>query len=190
MGKANHLGEYLRARRGQTTPAEVGLVPGPRRRVAGRRRDELALLAGITSEYLPRLEQGRDRHPSVDLLDAIARALRMDATATAYLHLLARPARRAPGMPDAERARAIAELIAQFPMPAIVVNRYQEVLAANSIARALSPGFQVGQNLSRCVSSIPRPGRYTPTGTKQPPRQSEASENCPLAILTTPACTR
>jgi MmyB-like transcription regulator ligand binding domain len=45
--------------------------------------------------------------------------------------------------------RAIAELIAQFPMPAIVVNRYQEVLAANSIARALSPGFQVGQNLSR-----------------------------------------
>jgi DNA-binding XRE family transcriptional regulator len=79
MGKANHLGDYLRARRAQVTPAEVGLVPGPRRRVTGLRRDELALLAGISSEYLQRLEQGRDRHPSTEVLESIARALRMDA---------------------------------------------------------------------------------------------------------------
>jgi transcriptional regulator with XRE-family HTH domain len=57
------------------TPAEVGLVPGPRRRLAGLRRDELAMLAGISSEYLQRLEQGRDRHPSTEVLDSIARAL-------------------------------------------------------------------------------------------------------------------
>src|ERR1700742_860170 len=91
MGKANHLVDYLRARRGQVTPAEVGLEPGPRRRVAGLRRDELAMLAGISSEYLQRLEQGRDRHPSAEVLDSIARALRMDGRAVAYLHQLARP---------------------------------------------------------------------------------------------------
>jgi transcriptional regulator with XRE-family HTH domain len=150
MDKANHLGDFLRARRGQVTPAEVGLVPGPRRRVAGLRRDELALLAGISSEYLQRLEQGRDRHPSADVLDSIARALCMDGKATAYLHQLAHPTSRALDEPEAaDVSAAIAELIDQFPMPAIVVSRYQDVLAANPIARALSPGFQVGQNLSR-----------------------------------------
>lgn len=150
MDKANHLGDYLRARRGQVTPAEVGLVPGPRRRVAGLRRDELALLAGISSEYLQRLEQGRDKHPSTEVLDAIARALRLDAKATAYLYHLAHPTPRSHDEQQAEQvSAAIAELIDQFPMPAIVVSRYQDVLAANPIARALSPGFQVGRNLSR-----------------------------------------
>jgi transcriptional regulator with XRE-family HTH domain len=91
VGKANHLGDYLRARRARVTPAEVGLVPGPRRRLTGLRRDELAMLAGISSEYLQRLEQGRDRHPSAEVLDSIARALRMDAKATAHLHQLTRP---------------------------------------------------------------------------------------------------
>lgn len=124
MEKSSHLGDYLRARRGQVTPEEVGLVAGPRRRVAGLRRDELALLSGISSEYLQRLEQGRDRHPSTEVLDSIARALRMDATAAAYLHQLAHPARHSSDLPDAEQVPAgIAELIAQFPMPAIVVNR-------------------------------------------------------------------
>lgn len=150
MDKPNHLGDYLRARRGQVTPSEVGLVPGPRRRVAGLRRDELALLAGISSEYLQRLEQGRDRHPSTEVLDSIARALRMDAKATAYLHQLAHPAPRSHAEPHVENvSAAIAELIDQVPMPTIVLSRYQDVLAANPIARALSPGFQVGQNLSR-----------------------------------------
>lgn len=150
MGKPNHLGDYLRARRGQVTPAEVGLEPGPRRRVAGLRRDELALLAGISSEYLQRLEQGRDRNPSAEVLDSIARTLRMDATATAYLHQLARPTHHLHDESHDEHVPdGIAELIDQFPMPAIVVGRYQDVLAANAIAAALSPGFQVGHNLSR-----------------------------------------
>lgn len=149
MGKANHLGDYLRARRGQVTPAEVGLEPGPRRRVAGLRRDELAMLAGISSEYLQRLEQGRDRHPSAEVLDSIARALRMDGRAVAYLHQLARPV-TTPRQQHGERVpRAVAELVDQLPMPAVVVSRYQDVLAANPIAAALSPGFVVGENLSR-----------------------------------------
>jgi hypothetical protein len=74
----------------------------------------------------------------------------MDAKATAYLHQLAHPTSRSLDEPHAEHvSAAIAELIDQFPMPAIVVSRYQDVLAANPIARALSPGFGVGQNLSR-----------------------------------------
>lgn len=144
---ANHLGDYLRARRGQVTPQEVGLVPGPRRRVAGLRRDELAMLAGISSEYLQRLEQGRDRHPSVEVLDAIARALRMDEKAVAYLHQLANPVRRRPS-PE-QVAPAVAGFVDQLPTPALIVSRYQDVLAANALAEALSPGFCVGQNLSR-----------------------------------------
>ncbi|MGA9357932.1 MAG: helix-turn-helix transcriptional regulator [Mycobacterium sp.] len=149
MGKANHLGEYLRARRARVTPAEVGLVPGPRRRLAGLRRDELAMLAGISSEYLQRLEQGRDRHPSAEVLDSIARALRMDAKATAHLHQLAYPTSRLHRAPREQVSAAIAELIDQFPMPTVVVSRYHDVLAANPIARALSSRFEVGENLSR-----------------------------------------
>jgi transcriptional regulator with XRE-family HTH domain len=149
VGKANHLGEYLRARRARVTPAEVGLVPGPRRRLAGLRRDELAMLAGISSEYLQRLEQGRDRHPSAEVLDSIARALRMDAKATAHLHQLARSDSRSQRAAQEHVSAAVAELIDQFPMPAVVVSRHLDVLAANPIARALAPGYEVGQNLSR-----------------------------------------
>jgi transcriptional regulator with XRE-family HTH domain len=149
VDKANHLGEYLRARRARVTPAEVGLVPGPRRRLAGLRRDELAMLAGISSEYLQRLEQGRDRHPSTEVLDAIARALRMDAEATAHLHQLARSASRPKRAAQEHVSAAVAELIDEFRVPAVVVNRYRDVLAANPIARALSPGYEVGQNIPR-----------------------------------------
>ena len=149
MDKANHLGEYLRARRARVTPAEVGLVPGPRRRLAGLRRDELAMLAGISSEYLQRLEQGRDRHPSAEVLDSIARALRMDAKATAHLHQLARSASRPKRAAQEQVSAAVAELIDEFRVPAVVVNRYRDVLAANPIARALSPGYEVGQNIPR-----------------------------------------
>jgi transcriptional regulator with XRE-family HTH domain len=149
VGKANHLGDYLRARRARVTPAEVGLVPGPRRRLTGLRRDELAMLAGISSEYLQRLEQGRDRHPSAEVVDSIAQALRMDAKATAHLHQLARSASRSHRVAPEHVSAEIAELIDQFPMPAVVVSRYQDVLAANPMACALTPGFEVGQNLSR-----------------------------------------
>jgi transcriptional regulator with XRE-family HTH domain len=147
--KANALGDYLRARRQQVRPEDVGLVPGPRRRVAGLRREELAMLAGISAEYYLRLEVGRDKKPSPQVVDALARALRLDAKATQHLHNLANPT--ASGTSDLEvaRAYALAELIDQFSMPAFVANRYQDVLAANAIARALSPEFTPGQNFLR-----------------------------------------
>ena len=72
------LGEYLRARREQVRPEDVGLTPGARRRVSGLRREELAMLAGISADYYLRLEQGRDKHPSAQVVDSLARALRLD----------------------------------------------------------------------------------------------------------------
>ena len=73
--KANALGDYLRSRRDQVRPEDVGLVPGGPRRVPGLRREELAMLAGISAEYYLRLERGRDKNPSAQILDALARAL-------------------------------------------------------------------------------------------------------------------
>ncbi|HTY35034.1 helix-turn-helix transcriptional regulator [Mycobacterium sp.] len=145
--KANALGDYLRARREQVQPADVGLVAGSRRRVAGLRREELALLAGISSDYYLRLEQGRDKNPSPQVLDALARALRLDVKATEYLHQLASPtAGRRDHSGIEVAADGIDELIEQFPMPAIVASRCQDVLAANRVARALSTGFTPGCN--------------------------------------------
>src|ERR1700722_541168 len=125
--KANALGDYLRARRQRVRPEDVGLVPGARRRVEGLRREELAMLAGISAEYYLRLEGGRDKNPSQQVVDALARALRLDAKATQHVHNLANPT----GSDTPElvaRAYALAELIDQFPMPAFVANRYLDVL--------------------------------------------------------------
>jgi transcriptional regulator with XRE-family HTH domain len=145
---SNALGDFLRARRQQVRPEDVGLVPGARRRVAGLRREELAMVAGISAEYYLRLEVGRDKHPSPQVVDALARALLLDVKATQHLRQLVAP----PGgdTPDLEaEAYALAEVIQQISAPAVLVNRYQDVLAANSIARALSPGFAAGQNVLR-----------------------------------------
>ena len=148
--KGNALGDYLRARRGQVRPEDVGLIAGARRRVRGLRREELATLAGISSEYYLRLEQGRDKNPSAQILDAIARALQLDIKGTEYLHQLASPPGSRREQLDLETAAdGTDELIDQLSMPAIVASRCLEVLAANPLARALSPGFTPGRNFLR-----------------------------------------
>jgi transcriptional regulator with XRE-family HTH domain len=148
--RSNALGDYLRARRGQVRPEDVGLIAGARRRVRGLRREELATLAGISSEYYLRLEQGRDKNPSAQILDALARALQLDIKGTEYLHQLASLTGSRREQPDMETAAdGTGELIDQFSMPAIVASRCLDVLAANPVARALSPGFTPGQNFLR-----------------------------------------
>jgi transcriptional regulator with XRE-family HTH domain len=108
------------------------------------------MLAGISVDYYLRLEQGRDEHPSAQVLDAIARAMRLDVKATEHLHRLAGLRAGHGPRPVAETAAdGLDQLIDQIPLPAIVANRYQEVLAANGIARALSPGFAPGENFLR-----------------------------------------
>lgn len=146
----NRLGDYLRARREQIRPADVGLpAGGGRRRVQGLRREELALLAGISSDYYMRLEQGRDQHPSGQVLDALAAVLRLTPEATAYLHELARPV--APRLSE-QVPTSIQQLIDSWPgTPAYVQDRLSNVVAANEAAGLLAPCYTVGVNLLRTV---------------------------------------
>src|SRR3954471_8947846 len=104
----NRIGRFLRARRELVRPEDVGIQYSSlatRRRVPGLRREELAMLAGVSADYYVRLEQGRDQHPSEQVLDALARALRLDDDATAHLHELARPAPRRRRRPAARAER-------------------------------------------------------------------------------------
>jgi len=84
----NELGLFLRSRREAVEPARVGLPAGPRRRTPGLRRAELATLAGVSVEYLTRLEQGRDRRPSPAVLSALSDALRLTPNERVHLYRL------------------------------------------------------------------------------------------------------
>ena len=133
----NTLGEFLRSRREAVTPAEVGLPGGGRRRTPGLRRSELATLAGISVEYLTRLEQGRDRHPSVPVLAALADALRLSSDDRLHLlhHFkaadgagrLVGPCQGPPAQSVRPTVRALLDRLE--PAPAVVVNRLGDVLA-------------------------------------------------------------
>src|ERR1700745_524028 len=90
---ATALGRYLRVRRALLRPAAAGVPGQGSRRVPGLRREEAAFLAGVSSDYYVRLEQGRDRHRADQGLLAISRALQLDEAATAYLLQLAKPPR-------------------------------------------------------------------------------------------------
>ena len=90
MTDASALAQFLRARRSLVLPADVGLPAGGRRRVTGLRREEVAILANISTDYYLRLEQGREEHPSDQVLDAISRALLLDNDAVAYMRNLMR----------------------------------------------------------------------------------------------------
>ncbi len=147
MAPQSHLGNYLRARRGLVRPEDVGFrVADQRRRVPGLRRDEVAIRAGISTEYYLRLEQGRESHPSDQVLDALARALLLDEVATRYLHgLIVRPSPRTEGLHLVPEG--VQWLIDSWPLTAAVVHsRHIDVLATNALARALSPTFRVGVN--------------------------------------------
>ncbi|MGY5036594.1 helix-turn-helix transcriptional regulator [Streptomyces sp. 900116325] len=148
------LGDYLRARREIVRPEDVGLPPGGRRRVPGLRREELALLAGISSDYYLRLEQGRDQNPSPQVLDALSRVLQLDGPATAHLHALASSPRRNHNLPEADHVSpGIRQLVSTWwsQTPVIVFNRYMDVLVSNALAGALSPIFLPGVNVIRAA---------------------------------------
>ncbi|WP_239117176.1 helix-turn-helix domain-containing protein [Planotetraspora phitsanulokensis] len=147
----NLIGEYLRARRELIRPEDVGLPGNGHRRVPGLRRDELAMLAGISTEYYTRLEQGRDRRPSPQVLDAIARALGLDEDATAHLHALGTPEEPRRRRPERVRQGVQPLLDAWHNTPAYIQGPFQDVLAANRLAAALSPIFSPGNNILRSV---------------------------------------
>ena len=147
----NALGAFLRARRGLVTPAQAGVPDVGVRRVPGLRREEVALLAGISADYYLRLERGRDRHPSLQVLESIARVLQLDDDHFAHLLGLVaevprqRRRRRQRQAPPA----GMLKLVDALAQPAFIEDRYFDVVAANRMATALYPGLAVGGNQLR-----------------------------------------
>jgi transcriptional regulator with XRE-family HTH domain len=145
MAPKAELREFLKSRRDRLRPADVGLSSGGQRRVPGLRREELAMLAGVSVDYYVRLEQGRDLTPSESVLDALARALRLDDTERAHLFALARPLRVPFATPDtggnAEVRPSVQMLMDGLDQPAFVMGRRMDILATNRMARALLTDF-------------------------------------------------
>lgn len=155
MDNDNRLGEFLRARRELARPEQVGLRDDlGRRRVPGLRREEVAMLAGVSADYYVRLEQGRDKHPSEQVIEALARVFGLDDEAVAHLRELARPMtrrRRAPSRPE-RVSPGLLRLLDSWPhTPALVLGRYLDVLANNLIAGVLNPCSVKGVNQVRAV---------------------------------------
>ncbi|ANZ39597.1 transcriptional regulator [Lentzea guizhouensis] len=138
------LGDFLRTRRSQLRPEDVGVQTyDDRRRVPGLRRDELARLAGVSSSYYTRLEQGHSSSASPEVLDALATALQLDDAERRHLHALAKPARQVtPRRPAPEHvSEPTAQLLdALADVPAIVLGRRSDVLAWNRLGHALFAG--------------------------------------------------
>jgi transcriptional regulator with XRE-family HTH domain len=149
--RVTEFGEFLRARRALVSPDDVGLRSAGLRRVPGLRREEVALLAGISSDYYLRLEQGRAEHPSPQVVDALARALQLNPEARAHLHWLAElHAEPGPRWTEEVVPEGIALLVdGLIGTPALVQGRRTDVLYSNRLAVALSPVYSVGQNLLR-----------------------------------------
>ena len=145
MDSRRQLGEFLRTRRSQLRLSDVGLTGyGDRRRVPGLRREELALLAGVSASYYARLEQGYSLNASPEVLDAIAGALRLDPTERRHLHDLAAgtrvrtSARRSPPERMTAELTQLVEVLGDTP--AVVLGRRSDVLAWNRSGHALFAG--------------------------------------------------
>ncbi|MDX6390418.1 MAG: hypothetical protein QOJ73_1481 [Streptosporangiaceae bacterium] len=143
-GDPQALGQLLRSRRERLVPGDVGLPAGIRRRTAGLRREEVALLANLSTTYYTFLEQGRPVRPSAQVLDALASALRMSAAERSYLQVLAQGregvgSAQVVAMAPPERVDpGVAALVQRLdPFPTLLKGRRWDVLAANPAAREL-----------------------------------------------------
>jgi transcriptional regulator with XRE-family HTH domain len=156
------LALFLRSRRERIAPAEVGLPAGTRRRTPGLRREEVARLAFISTEYYTRLEQARAPHPSPEVLAGLARALRLSDSERDHLHHLAGTLSAPPAGPPREVRQSILDLIQRVPQAAAqVISASYEVLAWNDLAAALMEDFSAlprrDRNLVRRAFLGPRP---------------------------------
>ncbi len=143
MDRSRELADFLRSRRARITPDRTGLpADGRARRVPGLRRDEVARLAGVSTEYYTRLEQGRAGNPSPEVVEALARVLELDLAEREHLSdLLTRPARRAPVSPQRVRSGLHLMLRTLDHVPAFIVGRRTDILAANRLARTVLTDF-------------------------------------------------
>ncbi|MFF0156414.1 helix-turn-helix domain-containing protein [Streptomyces sp. NPDC005263] len=164
------LGTFLRSRRERLRPQDVGLPAGPRRRTPGLRREEVAVLAHISTEYYIRLEQGRAAsRPSGDVLAGIAAALLLTDTESDHLHILAGTAPNRTGLHRRDVRPSILALLERLPQTAgFVVSAAFEVLAWNDLAAALMEDFAQldpkNRNLARRVFLAPQHDDAPPYG--------------------------
>ncbi|MFF4185103.1 helix-turn-helix domain-containing protein [Streptomyces sp. NPDC001691] len=147
------LADFLRTRRSRVLPETVGIPADSRRRVSGLRREEVAHLAGVSVDYYVRLEQGRARQPSAQVLDALARALGLDEVERGHLHRLAHRPAQAPRRPSTARLRPellrVLDLVADAP--AFLIDHRLTVLGANRLTDLLYGRRAEGLNLARHI---------------------------------------
>ncbi|MEU8661113.1 helix-turn-helix transcriptional regulator [Actinoplanes philippinensis] len=160
------LAAFLRTRRERLRPQDVGLPAGPRRRTPGLRREEVAVLAHISTEYYVRLEQARAPRPSGEVLAGIAGALRLTDAESDHLHVLAGTAPTRTGLHRRDVRPSILALLERLPQTAgFVTSAVFEVLAWNDLAAALMEDFAevapADRNLARRAFLDP-PGAGTP----------------------------
>ena len=171
MDNRSDIRDFLASRRARITPEQAGLLPGGgRRRVPGLRREEVAVLAGVSTEWYTRLEKGHIAGVSEDVLEAVARALQLDEAERTYLFDLARAAR--PTRTPQRRNRAQIQPPVQWMLDsmtgsaAFVANGRLDIVAANPLGRALHsplfdpPGRQA--NFARFQFLDPRAGDFYP----------------------------
>ena len=155
------LGEFLKARRAALRPEDVGLPPGPRRRTPGLRREEVALLAGVGVSWYTWLEQGRPINASWQVLDAVARTLRLDGAGRWHLYRLAEamPVRSwatTTVVPD-----AVSDVLRSLdPLPAVLINSRFDIIQANDAHEEMFWDWHslpcVHKNLLWCAITEPR----------------------------------
>jgi transcriptional regulator with XRE-family HTH domain len=163
VSRLDELGQFLKSRRAALRPADAGLPHDAKRRVSGLRREEVAVLAGLSVDYYVRLEQGRAARPSRQVLDAVARALHLDEVERAHLDRLAEPTGRG-GRPAPDRAGirpALRAVLDTMPgAAAYVLDASMDVLAGNELAGrvfSFDPSGQLvpGHNVARAVFTAP-----------------------------------
>jgi transcriptional regulator with XRE-family HTH domain len=155
--RSANLAEYLRARRAQLKPEDVGFPADVNRRVRGLKRAELAELAGISLEYYTRLEQGRTYRLSEQVLTSLTQALKLAGDEAAYFYRLALPEPPVSGSrPAPEVSDAVRRLAAEWSdFPLYVFDRNQDILLANDIATALFPLVVAGNNAVESSFLVP-----------------------------------
>jgi transcriptional regulator with XRE-family HTH domain len=191
MDERDAVREFLASRRARLTPTDVGLPEHTgRRRVAGLRRDEVAVLAGVSSEYYARLERGQLSGVSESVLDAVGRALRLDEAEQLHLRNLANaantpPRQRRPSAKTVPVRASVQQLLdALVTAPAYVYNSRVDIVASNALARALlSPVF----DFARITASPPNTARFAfldPTGPRFYPEWDRVSRGVVAALHT------
>jgi len=156
------LGEFLKAHRARVNPQDAGLPSHTQRKVKGLRREEVAVLAGVSADYYARLEQGRETNPSAQVLDALSRALQLDTDARAHLHRLAGVVADEGHTTDKVSPELRRLVSGMHDMPAFIMNSYLDLLATNALADALYEPFAPADNLARMAFLDPAAPSFYP----------------------------